>query len=259
MRIEAETMPGNTKRPLVRGALRCVAAAAALMASTVACSGSQEPPRQYSDDELELDEVVDKEIIADTLPFALYRTLDEMNQDVVDPTAGSGHERERNKFEHTIALVMIVAGDTLPPDVATGSGVLHDAVVETLDQCAADAGWSGVQVYDVSHDDVIEYERKFGLTLEMFFDLRHECSKYAATYPTLDPDVRDELLAKRRGHYMAKVREWMAANPGLVVPVEYHEGANKPVEDRWRRVCKQAEDHDYDYEQCLRDARVEPP
>ena len=54
-----------------------------------------------------------------------------------------------------------------------------------MDQCAADAGYPGVQVYDVSNDVVEQYERDFGLTLEMFLDLRHECGKYAATYPTL--------------------------------------------------------------------------
>lgn len=44
---------------------------------------------------------------------------------------------------------------------------------------------------------------------------------------------RDELLAKRRAHYMAVVRDWMAANPDLVVPIEYHEGANTPHADRF--------------------------
>ena len=92
-------------------------------------------------------------------------------------------------------------------------------------------GYPGVQLHDVSQQMGEQYERDYGLTLEMFLDLRHECSKYAATYPTLDPAYRDELLAKRRTHYMAAVREWMADNPHLVVPIEHHEGANTPYAD----------------------------
>ena len=151
--------------------------------------------------------------------------------------------------------MLFVAGDTLPPDVALESGVLYDAEQEALDECAADAGWPGVQLYGVSQDMGEQYERDYGLTLETFLDLRHECSKYAATYPTLDPAYRDELLAKRRAHYETAVREWIAENPDLVVPVEHHEGANQPMEDYWIEACKQSDDP----EQCARDNRVTLP
>ena len=202
----------------------------------VSCS-SEDPPREYSDEELGLQEIVENEILVSSLWFARYRTVDDWNRDFGDPffddPKGSGHELERAFFEHNLGLVMLAAGEKLPPDVATGSGVLHDAEEAAMDQCAADAGYPGVQVYDVSQQMGERYERDYGLTLEMFLDLRHECGKHAASYPTLDPAYRDELLAKRRDHYMAFVRDWMAANPDQVVPIEYHEGANTPYTDRY--------------------------
>ena len=203
----------------------------------VSCS-SEDPPREYSDEELGLQEVVENEIIMYSLWVARYRTVDDWDRDLGDPFfdhpfEGSGHELERAFFEHNLGLVMLAAGEKLPPDVSNHGGVLHDAEEAAMDQCAAGAGYPGVQVYDVAPDVVAQYERDYGLTLEMFLDLRHECGKYAATYPTLDPAYRDELLAKRRAHYMAFVRDWMAANPDQVVPIEYHEGANTPYADRY--------------------------
>ena len=150
---------------------------------------------------------------------------------------------------------MVAASDTLPPDVADSSDVLYDAVREAMDQCAANAGWPGVQLYDVSQELGERYEQNLGLTLDVFLDLRHECSKYAATHPTLDPDVRDELLAKRRHHYMTAIRDWMVANPELVVPIEYHEGANRPYEDLILQTCLQAADA----QQCAHDERLTLP
>ena len=150
---------------------------------------------------------------------------------------------------------MALADDTSPADVALGSGVLHDALYEAVDDCATEAGWPGVQLYDVSNDVVLGYERDYGLTLEMFLDLRHQCSKYAATYPTLDLEYRDELLAKRRAHYMEVARDWIAANPGLVVPVEHHEGDNHPHEDSVIEACLEFDDP----EACAREERVTLP
>ena len=219
----------------------------------VACSSS-EPPRVYTDEEVALDEVVN-EFMMGAIPFSRYRTFDDRKDPSISDPAGSGHERERNFFEATIRLVMHGATDTLPMDVARGSGALHEAGNTAMDDCAADAGWPGVRLYDVSQELGEQYEREFGLTLDMFLDLRHECSKYAATYPTLDAAYRDELVAKKRGHYVDAIREWMAANPHLVVPVEYHEGANKPYAELVIQTCRQ----DDEYQQCLRDARVEPP
>lgn len=246
-------MPTHAERLLRRGPLTYLAAVVVFVVA-VACS-SQDPPRQYTDEELGLDELVENQMIAGSLSFARYRTIEEMDQDLPDPAAGSGHERERNIFEVKIGVMLAVAGDTLPPDVARGSGVLHDAENDAMDECAADAGWPGVQLYDVSQDMGEQYERDYGLTLEMFLDLRHECAKYASTYPTLDPDLRDELLSTRRVHYMEIAREWIAANPDQVVPVEYHEGANRPFEDQMILACLETDNP----EECARAERVTLP
>ena len=235
------------------GLLRCLAAMAVLLVAG-ACS-SQESPRQYSHRELGLEQLVDDQMNSGVLSFAHYRTFEDEDRDRSDPYVASGHERERGIFETTIRIIMAVAGDTLPPDIALGSGVLHDAENNAMDKCAADAGWPGVRLYDVSQDMGERYERDYGLTLEMFLDLRHECSKYAATYPTLDPDLRDELLAKRRAHYMSAAHEWISAHPDLVVPVEHHEGANRPFEDRMIQACLATDDP----EACAREERVTLP
>ena len=251
-------MPRSVQRLLLWGPLACLAAI--ISVAGTACSGHvdtvSDSPRHYSDEEIGLDELLDNQMLSGVLSYARYRTIEESDRARPDPTQGSGHERERALFEQDVRIVMLfVAGDTLPPDVALESGVLYDAETDAMDECAADAGWPGVQLYDVSNDVVEQYERDYGLTLEMFLDLRHECAKYAATYPTLDPAYRDELLAKRRAHYETAVREFIAANPDLVVPIEYHEGANQPMEDYWIEACKQSDDP----EQCARDNRVTLP
>lgn len=196
----------------------------------VSCS-SEDRPRVYSDEEIGLDEVVRHDIILRSLPYSRYRTGQDIDRHHEGLMAGSGHELERGFFEFLVGLKVVEISESLPPDVASASRTLRDAEDEALDQCAAEAGWPGVQLYDVSQHMGEQYERDYGLTLEMFLDLRHECSKRAATYPTLDPQVRDELVTKERAHYMDAVRDWMAANPELVVPIEYHEGANTPFAD----------------------------
>ena len=167
----------------------------------------------------------------------------------------SGHERERLIFEERLFAAVLAAEDTLPEDIGRHQGVLHDALYEAMDECAAEEGWPGVQLYDVSQELGEQYERDFGLTLDMFLDLRHECSKYAVTYPTLDPEHRDELLARRREHFMQTVRDWMAENPQLVVPVEHHEGDNHPHEDFLVEVCLESDDP----KECARMERVTLP
>ena len=97
-------MPRRVERSLKRVVATCTTTVI-VMASVVACS-SEDPLRHYSDEELGLDEIVDREIVSFALPFARYRTFDEMDRDLVDPTDGAGHERERNYFEHLVALVM---------------------------------------------------------------------------------------------------------------------------------------------------------
>ena len=195
----------------------------AVSVSSTACSG-QDSPQQYSIEELALDILVD-EYAESVNPFARYRTAQERQEADAqgDRLDGSEYERERTFFETRINMILVGAGDTLPSDVARGSGVLHDALNEAKDQCATEKGWPGLQLYDISQEMGEQYERDYGLTLDMLLDLRHECSKYAATYPTLDPQYRDQLLAKRRDHYMQAVRDWIAANPELVVPVENHD------------------------------------
>ena len=212
----------------------------------------------YTDNELALARVVENYRPVDII-FARYRTDEEKwvaEKEITDRVfATSGHERERLIFEERLFAAMVAANDTLLEDIGRYQGVLHDALYEAMDECAAEEGWPGVRLYDVSQELGEQYERDFGLTLDMFLDLRHECSKYAVTYPTLDPEYRDELLARRREHFMQAVRDWMAENPQLVVPVEHYEGDNHPHEDLLVQVCLEFDDP----EACAREERVTLP
>lgn len=212
----------------------------------------------YTDEELGLDHVVDAYRPVD-ISFARFRTAEERwaAEDELEDRiyTTSGHEREHAAFELQLYAVMLAAEDTLPDDVGRHQGILYDALYEAVNKCAAEAGWPQIQLYDVSNDDVLEYEREFGLSLEMFLDLRHECSKYAVAYPTLDPEYRDELLSRRREHFMQAVRDWVAANPELVVPVDHHDGDNHPHEDFLIRVCLESDDP----QQCASEVRVTLP
>ena len=70
----------------------------------VSCTSSEPAQPQYTDEELGLDEIVDKKMVSGVLMFAQHRTLEERDRDRPDPLGGSGHERERNFFEHNMRM-----------------------------------------------------------------------------------------------------------------------------------------------------------
>ena len=54
-----------------------------------------------------------------------------------------------------------------------------------------------------------------------YMQLLHECGKFAATYPTLDEAVRDQLLAAQRAHYAQAVLAGLDEVPAVEIPAEY--------------------------------------
>lgn len=228
------------------------------MASPAAVSPSLSvpPERRYSDLELGLDAVIEEEI----MPFyARYRSFAdweepyEERQRYLDEEA-VGHERERLYFERNLEVLIGGAYEDLPLELGRG-GTLDRAYDLAMEGCADAAGWPGLKINVSSEAAVDDALAMSGLTYEGFLDLRHECAKQAATYPTLDPVVRDELLGRLREHYRAAVYEYLREFPDAEVPLVDHEGAPRPFEETTIWICQKEPDP----AACAVEFRVELP
>ena len=214
------------------------------------------PGRRYSDAELGIWEVFEEQIAPDYARFRSPQDATEYNEEKVRYMMyeAVGHERERMWFENNLASVYWGAFDELPADLGVG-GLLDQAFEEAMDRCAAAAGWPDVMLYDVSQSDVEAFEEQVGLTLDGFLDLRHECAKEAASYPALEPAVRDGLLVRLREHYRAAVHEYLREFPDAEVPLVDHPGARRPLEERLIDTCLKGPDP----VPCAEEYRVELP
>ena len=65
-----------------------------------------------------------------------------------------------------------------------------------------------------------QFAASLGFTRDELLDLRHSCSRYAATLPSLDPDVREQLFRLLHEHYLSAVQAFLAENPQPTEPVE---------------------------------------
>ncbi len=108
-----------------------------------------------------------------------------------------------------------------------GPQQLHDAFFSVLDQCGRGSPWPAVELFAMAdgHGYDVEphlIESEFGLTYFEYQQLRHQCARYAATYPALDPAMRDEMLAPQRAHYARVILERLDDELPLVeVPPQY--------------------------------------
>lgn len=214
------------------------------------------PGRKYSDEELGMDQLVSEQL---TQVWAQFRSLGEWNahldeQDRYFHDEAYGHERERLNLERNVAWLLSNAYEDLPADLGSG-GILDQAFETAMDECADAAGWPNVTLYGVSQSDVEAFGEQFGLTLDGFLDLRHECSRQAASYPTLDPAVRDELLDRLREHYRRAIHDYLREFPEAEVPLVDHPGAPRPLEERLISICLKQPDP----VPCAQEYRVELP
>ncbi len=110
---------------------------------------------------------------------------------------------------------------------ASGSGLLHEAFFEVLEECGRASPWPEVQLFVMGQGYAGDYlpqfvESDFDISLFEYRELLHVCGRYAATYPTLDPETRDELLAPQRAHYAQVILDLLDNQLPLVeVPPEY--------------------------------------
>ena len=166
----------------------------------------------------------------------------------------SDDERQDARFAVFVGHALHEANDTRSGDIAQGSGQMHDAYVAGLEECASEAGIANVddmlrpsdedlpralteeyddydEEYDESYNRLAEQVRRWtdeydqfaeslGFTRGELLDLRHSCSRYAASLPSLDADVREDLFRQLHEHYLGSVQAWLAENPQATEPVE---------------------------------------
>ncbi|MCY3950910.1 MAG: hypothetical protein OXF61_17160 [Acidimicrobiaceae bacterium] len=128
-------------------------------------------------------------------------------------------------FENRILSAALSALESLPnPADPT---LLHDAFFDALDECARESSWPDVElyvIYDGRGADVLpeRVEPEFGISQFDYLQLRHECARYAVTYPTLDPEERDRLLAPQRAHFARVILDRLDNElPRVEVPDRY--------------------------------------
>ena len=151
--------------------------------------------------------------------------------------AEAGAEGEvLHSFENGVLYHAVAATSSVPE--SSGLRVLHEAFFEALEDCARNSAWPDVELfvmgdgrgYDVHPHRV---EATFGLSYYEYLQLKHECARYAATYPSLDEATRDELLAPQREHYARAVIDGLAANPHIEVPARYRDEMGELLASGW--------------------------
>jgi len=207
---------------------------------------------KYTDREIGARELVGL-FLADRHLFVRYRTFEESNSEFVDQLQGfrslTPAERDRVYFEQTVELVLWAAEEASPEAVVRADDELREAFYRSLDVCIARSDWPDVRLYEevdgayyTGTGDLYDTTAKaYGLTWEDYVDLRHECSKFAASYPVLDSEQRNELVGVLREYYLDALRLWMRDNPDLVVPLDYERSVNHPYQDYVREACQAAD------------------
>lgn len=194
----------------------------------------------HTGDELGLVELVNRYIDAPTLDVR-YRTFGDFERarnnrlDYLENEA-RGHERERLLFELRVESALDDAEEALPPELAQG-GILDVAFREAMMQCAEESGLPRVDVGNISKAEVDSMIVAHDMTLDEFFDLRHECSKYAANYPTLDDSTRASLLSSLREHYAGSLADYLQGMPDSAIPLEFTEGDPLPHQEFLIELC----------------------
>ena len=190
------------------------------------------PGRRYSDEELGLYELIDK-IVFHRPYFARARNLEDFMEHRDQRWnrmmhEASGHERERLRFEFDIEGALLTAYNFSPDDLGE-EGPLEDAYYGWLVKCVSPAGFPEVVVdpdtknelpiYLAEEEQLMHYESESGFSRDEFYDLRYKCALQAATYPTLDTEMRDEMIGRMKRHYLRSIYDGLCLGRPTEVPV----------------------------------------
>lgn len=217
----------------------------------------------YSDEEVGVDALVDS-YLAGRHPLVRHRTVEESDAEMVAELENFRllpvDKRERIHFEMYVRAVLLDAKLGRPDEIEQTETLLFDAFYDSLDLCAERSEYPGIKLYLEEDGDYYpiwpeEEAQRHGISVDEFLDLRHECHKFAASYPVLDSGHRDELLKARRDYYLTVLRLWMRDHPELVVPLDYENSVNQPYQDYVRRECMTTEDP----QECARGEGVSYP
>ena len=141
----------------------------------------------------------------------------------------------QNSFETVVLSQALSAVGSLTQ--SSGPQVLHDEFFQAFEECGRDSRWPDVELFELSNGkgydlvpEVIEHNHE--ISYYEYQLLKHECARYAATYPNLDKSIRDELLAPQREHYARVVVDGIL-NQGIIVPKIYRDEWNELVKSGW--------------------------
>ena len=221
----------------------------------------------YSDEEVGVDDLVDS-YLADRRPLVGYRTVEE-HDDATYAELESFRflpveQRDRVHFEMNVSMLFQAVKLSRPEEIEQAEETLFDAFYDSLDLCVENSEYPDIELYREEDGDyftvrsteaVEEAAQRHGITVDEFLDFRHECHKFAASYPSLDREYRDELLRTRRDYYLEFLRLWMRDHPEMVVPLDYENSVNQPYQDYVRQQCMETEDP----EACARGEGVSYP
>lgn len=102
---------------------------------------------------------------------------------------------------------------------------LHDAFYAVFEQCGRDSPWPLVKMVErkgTGAGDVLFRDPALDISDYEYKELLHVCGRYAATYPTLDPEFRDELLAPQRAYFAKEVIDRLDNElPVVEIPARY--------------------------------------
>jgi hypothetical protein len=208
----------------------------------------------YTEDEIGVGILVDAKLAGRHI-LAQYRTYEDHRLASAAENSvmysGSPAARDRAFFEQVVSLLFLGAGDIMPAEVGDADKELWHAFYRSLDLCVERSEWPDIELYrigpegdyyDTAFETVQLYQQQYGMTLDEFIDFEHECHKFAASYPVLDGEYRDELLKTRRDYYLEVLRLWMRDHPEMVVPLDYENSVNQPYQDYVRQQCTETED-----------------
>ena len=164
---------------------------------------------------------------------------------------GSSGDEQLLRFE--VEVLSAALHDTLWPLVEEvrskpsdqGSDVLRDTFLGALEECGHRAGGPGMTLFAIRDGrardpqwdgTVIQNATSLvytsGLSYFEYLELLHECARHAATYPTFDPELRQELLAPQRVHFATAILDWLD-----------NEFAPADIPERYRAEIKDLREH----------------
>ena len=181
-------------------------------------------------------------------PYSKHRTVTDK---VAEAEAFSSNismlpeaEQQAAMFDAFVRLTLSVADRARSGDLAEGSGRMHEAYMAAVEQCARDhritdvkrmLGASAEDFQEALFEDPAEdygdgfrrmaedarrsakeydqFAESMGLTRDELLDLRQSCSRYGATLPTLDADVREDLFRLLHQYYLDAVQAALAELP----------------------------------------------